>query len=400
MNETYDIVVIGGGIHGVGVGQAAAASGLTVCVLEKSNGLAYGTSSRSSKLIHGGLRYLETGQLPLVYECLRERRYLLKNAPGLVKLQPFFIPIYDNSSRNPLMIRLGLTLYALLGKLTADTRFRKLKKNEWDSIPGLKHEGLQAIFQFYDGQTDDAALTRAVMQSAEGLGAKLHLNAEVQNIEIDSNGCSMAYLKNGEKNHCHAKVIVNAAGPWAHKVAAGITPQQSTPEIELVAGTHIVLQKLPIPGIIYAESPVDNRPIFIMPWKGHTLVGTTERRYHGNPDDIKPSAEEIDYLLKSVAHYFPAQTQLREQLKASFAGCRVLPASEGNANRKPRETSLIMDDPKRPKILSIYGGKLTAYRATAEQVMKKLSPVFGTSCRARTTRNIALRNKDSITSRL
>ena len=390
MKETYDIAIIGGGIHGVGVAQAAAASGLTVCVFEKSDGLAHGTSSRSSKLIHGGLRYLETGQLPLVYECLRERRYLIKNAPKLVKLQPFFIPIYDDSSRSPLMIRLGLTLYALLGKLTADTRFRKLNKNEWDSLPGLKHEGLQAIFQFYDGQTDDAALTRAVMQSAKDLGAKLHLKAEVQNIEIDSDGCSIEYLKGGEKHHCHAKVIVNAAGPWAHKVAACITPQQSIPEIELVAGTHIVLPKLPIPGLIYAESPVDNRPIFIMPWKEHTLVGTTERRYYGNPDDIKPSPEEIDYLLKSVAHYFPAQTQLREQLQASFAGCRVLPASGGNANRKPRETLLIMDAPKRPRVLSIYGGKLTAYRATAEQVMEKLSPIFGKPSRARNTRGITL----------
>jgi len=390
MKETYDIAIIGGGIHGVGVAQAAAASGLSVCVLEKSNGLAHGTSSRSSKLIHGGLRYLETGQLSLVYECLRERRYLIKNAPTLVKLQPFFIPIYDDSSRSPLMIRLGLTLYALLGKLTADTHFRKLNKNEWDSIPGLKHKGLQAIFQFYDGQTDDAALTRAVMQSAEDLGAKLRLNAEVQNIEIDSNDCSIEYLKKSEKHRCRAHVIVNAAGPWAHKVAALITPQQSIPEIELVAGTHIVLPKLPIPGMIYAESPVDNRPIFIMPWKEHTLVGTTERRYQGDPDDIKATPEEIDYLLKSVAHYLPAQTQLREQLQASFAGCRVLPASEGNANRKPRETLLIMDDPKRPRILSIYGGKLTAYRATAEQVMKKLSPVFGKPFRVQNTCDIAL----------
>lgn len=390
MKETYDIAIIGGGIHGVGVAQAAAASGLTVCVLEKSDGLAHGTSSRSSKLIHGGLRYLETGQLTLVYECLRERRYLIKNAPTLVKLQPFFIPIYNDSSRSPLMIRLGLTLYALLGKLTADTHFRKLNKNEWDILPGLKHEGLRAIFQFYDGQTDDAALTRVVMQSAKDLGAKLHLKAEVQNIEIDSNGCSMEYLKKGEKYRCRARVIVNAAGPWAHKVAACITPQQPIPEIELVAGTHIVLPKLPIPGMIYAESPVDNRPIFIMPWKEHTLVGTTECRYHGNPDDIKPSPEEIDYLLKSVAHYFPAQTQLREQLKASFAGCRVLPASEGNANRKPRETLLIMDAPKRPRVLSIYGGKLTAYRATAERVMEKLSPVFGKPFRVQNTCDIAL----------
>jgi len=390
MAETYDIAIIGGGIHGVGVAQAAAASGLSVCVLEKSNGLAHGTSSRSSKLIHGGLRYLESGQLPLVYECLRERRYLLKNAPDLVKLRPFFIPIYNDSSRSSLMIRLGLTLYALLGKLTADTRFRTLNKNEWDSIPGLKREGLRAIFQFYDGQTDDAALTHAVMRSAEDLGAKLHLSSAVQNIQIDSNGCSIEYLNKGEKNNCRAQVVVNAAGPWAHQVAACITPPQSIPAIELLAGTHIVLPKLPLPGMIYAESPVDNRPVFIMPWKGHTLVGTTERRYQGKPDDIKPSAEEIDYLLKSVAHYFPAQAQIREQLEASFAGCRVLPANEGNANRKPRETLLIMDNPKRPRVLSIYGGKLTAYRATAEQVMEKLSPIFGKTARTRNTRDIAL----------
>lgn len=388
--KTYDIAIIGGGIHGVGVAQAAAAAGLSVCVLEKADRLANGTSSRSSKLIHGGLRYLETGQLRLVYECLQERRHLLNNAPDLVKLEPFYIPVYDDSSRSPLIIRVGLMLYSLLGGLTADTRFRKLKKDEWDNISGLKRAGLRAVYRFYDGQTDDAALTRAVMKSAQDMNAELQLNARVQNISIGKTNCTIDYLAANKKTRCHAKVTVNAAGPWAGQIAACISPAQSIPAIELIAGTHIVLPKLPIPGIIYAESPQDHRPVFIMPWKEHTLVGTTEHRYQGDPDDIKASAGEIDYLLKTVEHYFPAQINLREQLLASFAGCRVLPASEDNANRKPRETLLVTDHPQRPKVISIYGGKLTAYRATAEQVMAKIAPAFRIPRNARSTRNIRL----------
>ena len=165
MSTAYDVVIIGGGIHGVGVAQAAAAAGHRVLLLEKT-ALASATSSRSSKLIHGGLRYLESAQFGLVRGSLRERTLLLQLAPDLVRRLPFHIPVYAGTTRRPFTIRAGLSLYALLGNLAPDCRFASLPRTDWPDLDGLATDGLQAVFRYYDAQTDDAALTRAVMASA------------------------------------------------------------------------------------------------------------------------------------------------------------------------------------------------------------------------------------------
>jgi glycerol-3-phosphate dehydrogenase len=166
MAMEYDVAIIGGGIHGVGVAQAAAARGHKTVLLEQYDHLAEGTSSRSSKLIHGGLRYLEQYEFSLVRECLLERSYLLNNAPDLVKLTPVYIPIYKSSKRSALMIRAGLSLYALLGNFSVDARFKKVKKSQWNQLHGLNQQDLQAVYQYYEAQTDDSLLTKAVMDSA------------------------------------------------------------------------------------------------------------------------------------------------------------------------------------------------------------------------------------------
>jgi len=165
-----DIVVVGAGIQGAGVAQAAAAAGYSVLLLEQT-GIASGTSSRSSKLIHGGLRYLESGQFRLVRECLRERALLLRNAPSFVRLAPHYIPVYRETRRRPLLLRAGLSLYAVLGGLHPEVRFRQLPRSAWSDLDGLNQDGLQAVFRYFDAQTDDAALTRAVVSSAQSLGA-------------------------------------------------------------------------------------------------------------------------------------------------------------------------------------------------------------------------------------
>src|SRR6185436_2703518 len=170
----YDLLIIGAGIHVVGVAQAAAAAGYSVLVLEKT-ALAAGTSSKSSKLIHGGLRYLETGQLRLVRESLREREILLRVAPELVHLVPFYIPVYRRTRRRPWQITVGLSLYAALGGFTSANRFARLARDEWAALDGLETRALQAVFRYHDAQTDDAALTRAVMRSAQSLGAELKM---------------------------------------------------------------------------------------------------------------------------------------------------------------------------------------------------------------------------------
>ena len=165
----YDIAIIGGGIHGAACAQAAVEKGYTVLVLEQYEKPGLGTSSKSSKLIHGGLRYLESGQFKLVRECLQERKHLLKSAGSLVRLVPFYIPVYANSSRPPWLIRLGLMIYTLFSGMT----FKSIPTNQWQHLDGLKTEGLKKVFQYYDAQTDDQQLTEHVMSQAIKLGAKL-----------------------------------------------------------------------------------------------------------------------------------------------------------------------------------------------------------------------------------
>jgi glycerol-3-phosphate dehydrogenase len=368
MTDHFDVVIIGGGIHGVGVAQAAACDGYSVLVLEQT-GLASATSGNSSKLIHGGLRYLEGLHFSLVRESLRERTLLLKIAPELVHLQLFNIPIYPETSRRPLTIRAGLSLYALLGGLHPASRFRTLRPGEWQDLDGLETKRLQAVYQYYDAQADDAALTRAVMQSAMDLGANLRCPAEFTAAEIATDGCTVHYSLSGVDNSCSATVLVNAAGPWINTVAGRIRPTPPTTAVDLVQGSHLVLEGRIKNGAYYLEAPSDRRAVFMLPWKGRTLLGTTETVYTGDPAAVAPLASEEAYLLETLRHYFPRHSQT---VVDRFAGLRVLPAAGNAVFARSRETRLERDDQRRPRVVSIYGGKLTGYRATAQRVMRLL----------------------------
>jgi glycerol-3-phosphate dehydrogenase len=368
MTEHFDVAVIGGGIHGVGVAQAAACDGYSVVLLEKT-GLASGTSSRSSKLIHGGLRYLEGLDLSLVRESLQERALLLKIAPDLVHLQPFFIPVYEDTARRPLTIRAGLTLYALLSGLRRTGRYRKLKRSEWDALDGLNTTRLQVVYRYFDAQTDDVELTRAVMHSAMDLGAMLYCPAELRGAEITPDGCSIEYTRDGQAKTCRASTLVNAGGPWVNTIADNIRPAPEKIRIDLVQGTHLVLEGRLSKGCYYMEVPVDRRAIFLLPWGDRTLLGSTEHVYTGDPASVVPLDAEEVYLLNTMRHYFPGRPQ---NVLERFAGLRVLPKSEHVSFRRSRETILSTDNLRRPRLVSIYGGKLTGYRATARKVMRLL----------------------------
>jgi glycerol-3-phosphate dehydrogenase len=368
MTEHYDVVVVGGGIHGVGVAQAAACNGYSVLVLE-SVALASGTSSRSSKLIHGGLRYLEGYDFGLVRESLRERDILLRIAPELVHLQPFHIPVYPETTRRPLLLRAGLSLYALLDGLGPSSRFSTLPRRAWDRLDGLDTQALQAVFRYFDAQTNDADLTRAVMQSAVEQGAVLACPAEFTAAQVTPAGCEITYQSENSAQRCMARVLVNAAGPWANAVDQCINPRPPAFPVDLVQGTHLVMQTPLQAGCYYVEAPRDRRAVFLLPWGEHSLLGTTEHAYTGNPRDVKPLAEEEAYLLDVQQHYFPGHSTT--VLKRS-AGLRVLPAAGGAAFGRSRETHLLIDNPRKPRTLSIYGGKLTGYRATADKVIDKL----------------------------
>ncbi len=367
----YDVVVIGGGIHGAGVAQAAAAQGFTVLVLEQST-LASGTSSRSSKLIHGGLRYLESAQFNLVRECLNERALLLKNAPDLVKLKPFYIPVFSETSRTAWQIRAGLALYSTLGGLSGDTRFKIVPKHEWNQLDGLDHEDLQKVFRYYDAQTDDKLLTEAVMRSAQSLGAELEMPAQLVEAERDKRSYIVRYQKDMQQIECHARLLVNAAGPWVNDVLSKVTQKISQLEVDLIQGTHIILEGSVAQGIYYIEAPEDKRAVFVMPWKDNIMVGTTESYYQGNPAKVHPLAKEKNYLLQTLGYYFPKyRHNTHKDIVDSFAGLRVLPRTEDSAFSRPRDTIFHTDQPDDPRLVSIYGGKLTAYRATAEKLINE-----------------------------
>jgi len=366
--DAVDVLVIGGGIAGVGVLQAAAAAGHSALLVEERSP-AFGTSSRSSKLIHGGLRYLETMQLALVRESLREREILLRVAPHLIKLVPFCIPVYADTTRPPWKIRAGLSMYAALGGLHRDAVFKRVPKSEWSALDGLETRGLRAVFRYFDGQTDDAALVRAVLASAQQLGARIACPARFVAARRVDDGYVVRIADAERERELRCSALVNAAGPWIADVQKRIEPRPMTFDVELVAGAHIELSTTLERGIYYCEAPSDHRAVFLMPWRNHMLVGTTETPYHGDPARVAPLQSEIDYLLATLARYMPSR---RCELLGSFAGLRVLPKTTTSAFSRPRDVTLTVDDERSPHLVAIWGGKLTGYRATADKVLAAL----------------------------
>jgi len=220
-----------------------------------------------------------------------------------------------------------------------------------------------------DGASEGADLTRAVMQSAIEHGAELACPAEFTAARITPGGCEISYRNASGEQHCNCDVIVNAGGPWVSEVDARISPSPPPVAVDLVQGAHLVLGEPVTAGCYYVEAPQDRRAVFLLPWGEQALLGTTESAYTGDPRAVEAHADEADYLLQVMQHYFP---QRSTEVARSFAGLRVLPAASGAAFGRTRETHLVMDDPRRPRSLSIYGGKLTGYRATAKKIMQHL----------------------------
>jgi glycerol-3-phosphate dehydrogenase len=363
---SFDLVIIGGGINGVGVAQAMAAAGYSVLLLEKS-AIAAGTSSKSSKLIHGGLRYLENFDFKLVRESLKERELLLQLAPTLVKRLAFYIPLYQHSSRSPFKVATGLTVYRLLAGFHRKTGFRIVPRREWRNLDGLKQDGLKRVFQYWDAQTDDLALTMAVMRSAQQLGAQLHAPAEFLSAQALGDGYRISYRQSGFTRQIHATIVVNAAGPWAEAVAQRFKPDLPVISTENVQGAHIEIDFQISRGAYYLEAPTDQRAVFVIPWQGRTLIGTTETPYRGNPDDVHPLESEIAYLKSVFGHYFDNNDLT---INAAWAGLRVLPAAETAAFTRSRESSIVADDDQHPHAITVLGGKITSYRVTAGKVLE------------------------------
>lgn len=372
----YDIAIIGGGIHGAGIAQAGAAAGYRVICLEQG-GWGAATSSQSSKLIHGGLRYLQTGQLGLVRRCLQERDRLLQLAPDLVWLRRFYIPVYRQGRYSPEQIRWALRTYYLLSGMRNTGQYTELAQEQWGQLTGLQTRDLLAVFQYYDGQTDDRRLTQAVVRSAQSLGAEMCSQARFSYAERKVKGYNVRWESAEGPHGIRCRVLINAAGPWVQNVMAQIEvpPAQWQPApMELVQGTHLIYEGALVERCYYVEAPEDGRAVFILPWLNKTLVGTTETPYAGIPEDISPTQGEIDYLKQTLAFYFPF---MGEEPSGFLCGLRVLPGDQQAAFFRDRDTRLVMDDESAPNLMALYGGKLTDYRATSAKVIRCLRSVLG-----------------------
>lgn len=378
MQTEYDVVIIGGGVQGCGIAQACAAAGFSTLIIDKKDWGAE-TSSKSSKLIHGGLRYIQTAQFSLVRESLAEREWLFSHAPDLVKPNWFYLPLYKDNRFRPWQLATGLSLYQMLGGLNKHSFYKRIPKRQWKELAGLKTEGLQAVFAYQDGQTSDKALTERIVASAKKLGADCVAPAQFTRAAKFSNGYQACFRTNEGEFCVKTRLLINASGPWTNHVLACITPAPGLKAIDLIQGTHIVIDQQISEHCFYLEVPSDKRVIFVMPWQDKTLIGTTETLFEGHPDNCQPLDREIYYLQEALQHYFPS---LQYQVIDSFAGLRVLPKSEGRAFSRPRDTII----EQQGNLISVYGGKLTTWRATAEQVLRRVGDILAKNTQVDTRR--------------
>ena len=366
----YDVIIIGAGINGAGIARDAAMRGLKVLLLDKGE-IAGGTSSASTRLIHGGLRYLELFEFRLVRESLREREILLKIAPHLVRPLPIAIPIYKHSRRGLVTIRAGMIAYDLLSPGKSLPRHRMLSREETlKESPGLEAEGLLGSAVYFDAQVEfPERLVCQNVLAAKECGAEVITHAAVTKLLAENaNVAGVEFSVEGETRGAHAAVVVNAAGPWVDLVLEH-APVESPRLIGGTKGSHIVVP--PFPGAskyaIYLEARSDRRPFFIIPWNGKYLIGTTDVRVEGDPDQVRTESWEIDYLLAETNFAFPSAQLTRDQILFTYVGVRPLPWTSNEDEQSITRRHFIREHPQIRNLLSIVGGKLTTYRSLAEE---------------------------------
>ncbi len=392
--EVLDLLVIGGGIHGAAVARDAAGRGLKVMLAEKGD-YASATSSASSKLIHGGLRYLELGRLGLVRESLAERTMLLGTAPHLVSPLRFLLPIYDWHKRRALMLRTGLALYDALSFGSGLPASGRLDDDDISQLPGLRQKHLSAVLRYHDCFADDARLTLAVLLDARARGADIHNRRAVTAIAARADGYAVELDERGHKRSIEARFVVNAAGPWVAEVDAmsDVAPQPRA--LRLVRGSHIVLS-MPDPPQTDAFTLQDeeDRVIFVIPWLDgrFLIVGTTEVPHRGDAGAARCSPEEMAYLLAAYNRYFArARGPATEaDIVLTWSGVRALEDEPGTKpSRISRSPALSSVANGAGGFVTLYGGKLTTHRAFAEEVLDELQKL-GVTTGGPWTKNVPL----------
>ena len=365
MNYRYDIFIIGGGINGAGIARDAAGRGLKVCLADKGE-IGGATSSWSTKLIHGGLRYLENYEFKLVAESLKEREVIHRIAPNITKPIPFIIP-HSKKLRPAWLIRIGLFLYDNLGGKTIIPKSKSI--NLLKEYPGLLKKNFIKGFQYYDVQVDDKKLTQLNAQDAKKNQALILENTKVNSVERFKDHWNV-YLEDGQV--ITSTILINAAGPWINEVVKDIIKIKSKKTIRLIKGSHIIIKKLYEEEVAFTLQNEDKRIIFVIPYKDKfSLIGTTEVPVE-SPEAPSIDEEEIEYLIKSVNNYFIKQVNLSDVID-TYAGVRPLIEDFKEATKVTRDYvfDLNVQDQLSP-LLSIYGGKLTTYRKLSDNVFEEL----------------------------
>ena len=389
MNQEFDLVVVGAGINGAGIARDAALRGLKVLLVDKGD-IGGGTSASSTRLIHGGLRYLEHFEFGLVRESLRERETLLRIAPHLVRPLPILIPIYRDGGRGWTTIRAGMIAYDLLSWGKSLPRHRMLSRRETlQRLPGLSVEGLVGSAVYYDAQVEYAE--RLVVENVLAAiqhGALVLTHRRVESFVIEEGLIAGVRLEEDKPDQFRAAVVINAAGPWVD----GLLDKTNTNHERLIGGTkgsHVVVAAFAgaPESAVYLEAFSDRRPFFIIPWDGNYLIGTTDVRFEGDPDEVRTEEWEIDYLLSETNRVFPGAELSRERVLYTYAGVRPLPFTTNHNERSITRRHFLREHPQVKNLVSVVGGKLTTYRSLAEEcvdlVLRKLGKRFTRSETAR-----------------
>ena len=369
--KAFDVIIIGAGINGAGIARDAAMRGLKVLLLDK-NDVGSGTTSASTRLIHGGLRYLEHFEFGLVRESLRERETLLKIAPHLVRPLPIAIPIYKHNKRGRVAIRAGMIVYDLLSAGKSLPRHRMLSRSETlKQLPGLNPQGLLGSAFYFDAQIEfpERLVLENVLVAREH-DAEVFTYTPVTNLVVEGDLVSGVEFvsDDGQSHFARADIVINAAGPWVDRLLER-APLESPRLIGGTKGSHLVVPAFPgaPTNAIYLEAQSDRRPFFIIPWNGNFLIGTTDVRFEDDPDEVRCELWEIDYLLAETNRAFPSAQLTRDQILFTYSGVRPLPFSGDKDEQSITRRHFIREHPAAKNLLSIVGGKLTTYRSLAEE---------------------------------
>ena len=364
MSKVFDLFIIGGGINGAGLARDAAGRGLSVCLADKGE-IGGATSSWSTKLIHGGLRYLENYEFKLVRESLKERETIYKIAKPISKPIPFIIP-YVDKIRPVWLIKMGLFLYDNLGGKTIIPKSNTLDISK--KLPNILKKKYKTGFQYFDVQIDDKKLTKLNIKSAKKYKAKVLEYNKVKKAEIYGNEW-VIHLQKGEK--IKSKILINASGPWINETLKKNIKIKSKNKIRLVKGSHIITKKLYKKDVAFTFQNTDKRIIFVIPYKKKfSLIGTTEVEVK-SPENKEISKKEIQYLIRSVNNYLEKQISTKD-IVDSYSGIRPLIEDFNQASKVTRDYIFDLNIIKKLPLLSIYGGKLTTYRKLAENVLLDL----------------------------